>query len=112
MKKVMLLACAVAAAMMTGQESAQAQCRGGGFGGGFGGVSYGNSFGYSSFSPRSSFSIGFTSAPRISYQRSAYRGSVGRNSFGHHPSSIYGYRGHYGVQPRYNSVYRSRYRGW
>lgn len=108
MKKVMLLACAVAAAMMTGQESAQAQCRGGGYGGGFG---YGNSFGYTSYAPRSSFSIGFTTVPRISYQRSAFRGHVGRSQFVH-PRSIYGNHGHYGVQPRFHSFSRSRYRGW
>lgn len=111
MKKVMLLACAVAAAMMTGQESAQAQCRGGGFGGGFGGVSYGNSFGYSRISPRSSFSIGFTSAPRINYHRSAYRGFGGRGLYDYHPTSIYRHRNHFHVQPRHYDFHRG-YRRW
>lgn len=114
MKKAMLLVCAVATAMMMGQESAQAQCRYGG-GGGYGGVSYGssygNSFGYSNYSPRSSFSIGFTSAPRVSYQRSAYRAPVSRGHYDYHPTSIYRHRNHYHVQPAHYDFHRGSHRG-
>lgn len=113
MKKVMLLVCGVAAAMMMGQESAQAQCGygGGGYGGGYGGVSYGNSFGYSNYSPRSSFSVGFTTAPRVSYQRSAYRAPVSRGHYDYHPTSIYRHRNHYHVQPAHYDFHRGSHRG-
>ena len=111
MKKVMFLVCAAAAAMMAGQQSVQAQCgvnggfNGGGFNSGFGG-GFNNGFGggfnsglsYSSYSPRSSFSIGYTSVPRVGYRRSAYRVPVSRS--------------YYRAPSRYNYYGgRSRYRG-
>ena len=92
MRRMLGLLVAGGAAMLMAPDNAEAQCGYGGYGG-FSSYSYrspGYSVGFSSFSPRSSFSIGFGSSYPGYYSNSYYSNSFIRAPRrGHyHPPSI------------------------
>ena len=93
MKRLMILGCAAVAALFMTADTASAQCGYGGYGG-YGGYRSGLSIGYSSFSPRTSFSIGYNNVPRYGYPsyRSSYRTRGYYNAI---PTTLYRHGNHY-----------------
>ena len=85
---------AVCSVLLLGDANlAQAAGRYGGYGG-YGGYRSGLSIGYSSFSPRTSFSIGYNNVPRYGYPsyRSSYRTRGYYNAI---PTTLYRHGNHY-----------------
>ena len=88
-----------------------AQCGYGGYRGGYNGGFYGGgsgiSIGYSSYAPRSNFSIGYSSVPSF---RTAYIAPRGRGHFDYHPTTVIPHRNHYHVQPGHFDYHRGGHR--
>lgn len=105
MRSFMVLSCAAAAALLFTADTASAQCR---YGGGYGGGGYGRSgisIGYSSYSPRTSFNVGYNSYPTRAYSapRVHYRS---RGHYDYHPTEAYRHGNHLHVQPGHWDYHR------
>lgn len=119
MKRSLAMACAAVAVFAMSAGTANAQCYGGGgygYGGGYRGITYGGysgyrtsglSIGYSSFSPRTSFSIGYSSAPRVGFGYSPRVYSPRRQAINYGPT-LYRHGNHFHVAPSH----RVRGRRW
>lgn len=104
MKQFLLAGVASVAALMMSSGTANAQCGYGGYGirgGGF-------SIGYSSFSPRSSFSIGFGNYPRYGGARYSYR-SPRAGHYDYHPGGFVPHGNHYHYVPGHYHWHRGRH---
>lgn len=95
---------ASAAAMLMSSGTASAQCGYGGYGYRGGGLS----IGYSSFSPRSSFSIGYNNYPSFRYTRSVYA-APRRGHYDYHPPSFQPHGNHYHYVPGHYHYHRGRH---
>ena len=110
-RRLIVAAFASAAALVFMGGSASAQCRYGG--GGYGGYGYGGSglsIGYSSYAPRSAFSVGYSSFPSYGYSSSFRGGYRSRGHYDYHPPSLYRHGNHFHVQPGHYDYHRGSHR--
>jgi len=114
MKRLMIAAFAGTMALALTADTASAQCGYGGYGISYGGygISYGGSrlsIGYNSYSPRSSFSVGYGSYPRYGYGSHRVSTYGTRGHYHYHPTEVYRHGNHLHVQPGHYDYHRGRH---